>query len=113
MYVYRGKYWAGIRAACEPVFHSDKLQTYVPVANKAMSSLVDKLTAVQSQGPVQINLALAGMTMDVIGGSAFGYTIFNTHCKTHCEVELTTLLVLQPADCIVDVIWLLPLLMCS
>lgn len=68
----RGKYWAGIRAACEPVFHSDKLQTYVPVANKAMSSLVDKLTAVQSQGPVQINLALAGMTMDVIGGSAFG-----------------------------------------
>ena len=68
----RGRYWSGIRAACEPVFHSDKLQTYVPVANKAMTSLVDKLSAAQSQGPVQINLALAGMTMDVIGGSAFG-----------------------------------------
>lgn len=69
---YRGRYWSGIRAACEPVFHSDKLQTYVPVANKSMTSLVDKLSAAQSQGPVQINLALAGMTMDVIGGSAFG-----------------------------------------
>lgn len=70
--MYRGRYWAGVRAACEPVFHSDKLQTYVPIANKALSSLVNKLAAVQSQGPVQINLALAGMTMDVIGGSAFG-----------------------------------------
>ena len=68
----RGRYWTGLRAACEPVFHSDKLQTYAPIANKAMSSLVEKLRAVQAQGPVQINLALAGMTMDVIGGSAFG-----------------------------------------
>ena len=65
-------YWAGIRAACEPVFHSDKLQTYVPIVNKSMTSLVDKLTAAQSEGPVQINLVLASMTMDVIGGSAFG-----------------------------------------
>ncbi len=37
-----------------------------------MTSLADKLAAVQSQGPVQINVVLAGMTMDVIGGSAFG-----------------------------------------
>ena len=37
-----------------------------------MTSLVDKLTAAQSEGPVQINLVLASMTMDVIGGSAFG-----------------------------------------
>ncbi len=69
----RGRYWTGLRAACEPVFHSDKLETYMPVANKAMTSLADKLAAVQSQGPVQINVVLAGMTMDVIGGSAFGY----------------------------------------
>ena len=70
--VCRGRYWSGIRAACEPVFHSDKLQTYVPIANKAMNSLIDKLRAVPAQSPVQINLALAAMTMDVIGGSAFG-----------------------------------------
>ncbi|DBA91062.1 TPA: hypothetical protein ACH3X2_004165 [Trebouxia sp. C0005] len=68
----RGRYWTGLRAACEPVFHSDKLETYMPIANKAMTSLADKLAAVQSQGPVQINVVLAGMTMDVIGGSAFG-----------------------------------------
>lgn len=37
-----------------------------------MSSLVEKLGAIQAEGPVQIDLALAGMTMDVIGGSAFG-----------------------------------------
>lgn len=70
--VCRGRYWTGLRAACEPVFHSDKLETYMPIANKAMTSLADKLAAVQSQGPVQINVVLAGMTMDVIGGSAFG-----------------------------------------
>lgn len=69
---HRGRYWSGVRAACEPVFHSEKLQTYVPIVNRAMSSLVEKLGAVQAEGPVQINLALAGMTMDVIGGSAFG-----------------------------------------
>ena len=37
-----------------------------------MTSLVERLGAAQAEGPVQINLALAGMTMDVIGGSAFG-----------------------------------------
>lgn len=68
----RGRYWAGVRAACEPVFHSDKLQTYVPITNRALTRLVENLGAVQAEGPVQINLALAGMTMDVIGGSAFG-----------------------------------------
>ena len=68
----RGRYWSGVTAACEPVFHSDKLQTYVPIINRAMTRLVDTLGAVQAEGPVQINLALAGMTMDVIGGSAFG-----------------------------------------
>lgn len=68
----RGRYWTGIRAACEPVFHSDKLQSYVPITNSAMTQLIQKLGDVQAEGPVEINLALAGMTMDVIGASAFG-----------------------------------------
>lgn len=68
----RGRYWTGLRAACEPVFHSDKLQSYVPITNTALTSLIQKLDAVQADGPVEINLALAGMTMDVIGASAFG-----------------------------------------
>ncbi|KAL3142384.1 hypothetical protein ABBQ38_002720 [Trebouxia sp. C0009 RCD-2024] len=68
----KGRYWTGLRAACEPVFHSDKLQSYVPITNMAMTSLIQKLDAVQAEGPVEINLALAGMTMDVIGASAFG-----------------------------------------
>ena len=69
---YRGKYWTGLRAACEPVFHSDKLQSYVPITNTALTSLIDKLEGIQAKGPVEINLALAGMTMAVIGASAFG-----------------------------------------
>ena len=44
----------------------------MPMANKAVTSLADKLAALQSRGPVQINVVLAGMTMDVIGGSSFG-----------------------------------------
>ena len=41
--------------------------------NSSLNSLVDKLRAVQTNGPVEINLALASMTMDIIGGSAFGW----------------------------------------
>lgn len=67
-----GRYWTGIRAACEPLFHSEQLQTYVPVANKAMDAMLTKLSALGADQPVQIDMALAGFTMDTIGGTAFG-----------------------------------------
>ena len=75
----RGRYWTGIRAACEPLFHSEQLQTYVPIANKAVDTMMNRLAAVKPDEPVEINLALAGFTMDTIGGTAFGWVPSSPH----------------------------------
>ena len=44
----------------------------MPIANKAVDAMLDKLAALKPEQPVEINLALAGFTMDTIGGAAFG-----------------------------------------
>ena len=69
---HRGKYWSGIRAACEPLFHSQQLRTYAPVVNKAVDAMIAKLALLKPGQPVEINLALAGFTMDTIGAAVFG-----------------------------------------
>ncbi|EFN54611.1 hypothetical protein CHLNCDRAFT_135118, partial [Chlorella variabilis] len=35
----RGKYWLGIRTACEPLFHSAALASYAPMMNQAIDEL--------------------------------------------------------------------------
>ncbi|KAL0052923.1 hypothetical protein WJX82_009946 [Trebouxia sp. C0006] len=66
------KFWAGIRATCEPLFHSCMLRAHAPLINQAASGLVRRLTRMPKAGAVQINNAVSGMTMEVIGGVAFG-----------------------------------------
>ncbi|KAL0031098.1 hypothetical protein WJX77_003695 [Trebouxia sp. C0004] len=66
------KFWAGIRASCEPLFHSRMLRAHAPLINQAASGLVRRLTCMHKAGAVQINNAVSGMTMEVIGGVAFG-----------------------------------------
>ena len=68
----RDKFWAGIRATCEPLFHSRMLRAHGPLINEAASGLVRHLHQSHTAGSVQINNALAGLTMEVIGGAAFG-----------------------------------------
>ena len=51
----RGKFWAGIRAACEPLFHSDNLRAYAPLMHQAIDGLMDSMaTGLASQEPVQV-----------------------------------------------------------
>lgn len=66
------KFWAGIRATCEPLFHSRMLRAHAPLINQAASGLVRRLTGMHKAGAVQINNAMSSMTMEVIGGVAFG-----------------------------------------
>ena len=37
--VRRGKYWTGIRAACEPMFHTQSLSSFAPMMNDAAAKL--------------------------------------------------------------------------
>ena len=68
----RDKFWAGIRATCEPLFHTRMLRAHGPLINEAASGLVQRLHHLHKVGPVQVNNAMAGLTMEVIGGAAFG-----------------------------------------
>lgn len=68
----RDKFWAGIRATCEPLFHSCMLRAHAPLINEAASGLVQRMSLLRKDGSVQINDAMAGMTMEVIGEAAFG-----------------------------------------
>ena len=83
----RGRYWTGIRAACEPLFHSEQLQTYVPIASKAVDAMLDKLANIQPDEPVEINLTLAGFTMDTIGSTAFGWVPCSMATPVACGCE--------------------------
>lgn len=47
--------------------------------------MVGKLAAADPGQPVQINLALAGFTMDTIGAAAFGYVTLL--CTLPCDVS--------------------------
>ncbi len=54
------------------------LRAHAPLINQAASDLVRRLTCMHKAGAVQINNAMSGMTMEVIGGVAFGYANFYT-----------------------------------
>ena len=49
------------------------LRAHAPLMNQAASGLVSRLSHMRQAGAVQINNVLSGMTMEVIGGAAFGY----------------------------------------
>ncbi|KAL4858882.1 Cytochrome P450 3A12 [Chlorella vulgaris] len=69
----RGKYWLGIRTACEPLFHTAALASYAPMMNRAVDQLLDKLqTGSHSGDGICVSELLKGMSMDVIGDTAFG-----------------------------------------
>ncbi|EFN55197.1 hypothetical protein CHLNCDRAFT_134405 [Chlorella variabilis] len=69
----RGKYWLGIRTACEPLFHSAALASYAPMMNQAIDELLGKMQAAAVSGEgICVSELLKAMSMDVIGTSAFG-----------------------------------------
>ncbi|KAL4428351.1 hypothetical protein ABPG75_002440 [Micractinium tetrahymenae] len=68
-----GRYWLGIRTACEPLFHSAALSAYAPMMHECIDQLVDKLQAVAGSAEgVNVSELLKEMSLDVIGITAFG-----------------------------------------
>ena len=49
------------------------LRAHAPLMNDAATGLVQRLMHLRTAGSVQMNNAMAGMTMEVIGEAAFGY----------------------------------------
>lgn len=69
----RGKYWAGLRGACEPLFHQSALESYTPVLHRALGGLAAVLDdACACEAAVNAGEVLAGMSMQAIGATVFG-----------------------------------------
>ncbi len=69
-----GRKRGGIRATCEPLFHSKTLAGYMSPMQSAMQDMVDRVESVcvEKGGSLEILNSLSGMAMDVIGSTAFG-----------------------------------------
>ena len=57
------------------------LRAHAPLINQAASRLVTRLNHMHPAGAVQINNVMSGMTMEVIGGAAFGYALLRLTCS--------------------------------
>lgn len=69
----RGKTWAKLRAAMNPLFHTSHLQSYAPIINKIAGHLVQELKhSAEVKEPVEMHGMLSAMTLKVIGQAAFG-----------------------------------------
>ena len=85
----RGKYWAGIRSACQPLFHSSSLASFAPLMTASAQKLAERCLggagASDTQGNGEpaaadtapgraFNLtdALGAFTLEVVGSTAFG-----------------------------------------
>lgn len=69
----RGGYWASLRAAMQPLFHTAALHSYSPIFNEAAGKLAAQLQSAGEGGQaVELHSLLGGMTMRAIGETAFG-----------------------------------------
>ena len=82
----RGKWWAGLRSACQPFFHCDSLAACAPLMTAAAEKLTKRClgnTASRSEGkqapaenaagqPFNLTDVLGAFTLEVVGSTAFG-----------------------------------------
>ena len=69
----RGPFWGSIRAAAQPMFHTNHLITYADTINQAVNELMLPLErAAESRSEVDMLKQLGRLTMQVIGNAAFG-----------------------------------------
>ena len=64
----RGKYWTGLRSACEPMFHTSSLTSFAPLMNAAAQKLAQRcLTApVVDEEDKRKNESKAGGTAEAV-----------------------------------------------
>ena len=71
--MHRGALWSSLRAAVQPMFHSNHLEAYASTINQAVSALMLNLDeAVELGQQVDIYRHFGRVTMQVIGAAAFG-----------------------------------------
>ena len=71
--VCRGAEWGSLRAGAQPMFHNNSLTEYAGVINQAVDDLISNLqSAAQTGEQVDMRQQLGRLTMQVIGGAAFG-----------------------------------------
>ena len=69
----RGAYWGSLRAGAQPMFHHKNLTEYAVMINQAVDTLINNLQPAAETGQqLDIHHQLGRMTMQVIGGAAFG-----------------------------------------
>lgn len=86
--VAKGGYWASLRSAIAPLFHSAALQGYVPVMHSCIGHLLDRLGEEGAKGKAADVHELAGsMTLEVIGRTAFGVDLQEHGGSSHEEQE--------------------------
>lgn len=115
----KGKYWTGLRAACEPMFHTSSLNTFAPLMNTAAVRLTERcLTApvMEDEGETgttpsgqevgttnsdpastafNISKTLAPFTLQVLGSTAFGVA-FNTQEDTDSRLVKEANFIMSP-----------------
>ena len=68
----RGKTWAAVRAACEPLFSRTLLEQYMAVMNRAVTTMLGRLGGPEGAKSMHTNDLMAGLTMTIVGETAFG-----------------------------------------
>lgn len=71
----RSERWRTLRVAWQPTFTSSSLHGYVPVMDECAGHLVERLQALASEEPggeVDIWRQLGDLTLNVVGGTAYG-----------------------------------------
>ena len=68
----RGKTWAAVRAACEPLFSRSLLEQYMAVMNRAVTTMLGRLRGPEGAESMHTNDLMAGLTMTIVGETAFG-----------------------------------------
>jgi cytochrome P450 len=72
---FRSERWRTLRVAWQPTFTSSSLHGYVPVMGECAGQLVERLAALakaEPGGEVDIWRQLGDLTLNVVGGTAYG-----------------------------------------
>lgn len=72
----RGRYWASLRAALQPVFHTTALRSYSTIMRAQVDRLVKELDPIAGTGEiVDVHDLIGRMTLATISETVFGVSI--------------------------------------
>ena len=85
----KGGYWASLRSAVAPLFHSAALRGYAPVMHSCIDHLLERLSEAAARGEaVNVHELAGGMTLEVSlrgPGSRQCLSVWRMLCRTRGE----------------------------